>query len=815
LSVIDASLVLALHHEGPLLRRTILSLREAAQHARAHGITVELVATLDRADDLTCEALKGFEIDGFDGWSVIPVDHGSLGPSRNSGIKAARGRYVYICDGDDLISANTITAMFRLAQATGRGHLIFHEYLCAFGDRPHCWKYFPLDVVSPLAFLEQHPYTSAAFAHRSVFEAVPYQDSGASSDYAFEDWHFNAECVARGLQILIAKGTIRFYRQRRGSLMDQAGNTTRQILPSKLFEPQTWVHITRKSYERLAASGIRPHEPDGAGWATLLDSATDLAFIRAANAIDPGIYPMTLRTSPFSSNLDNSVITSAIAYHEICRSIGAQRFDEVFLLPFIATGGAERYVGDVMQALYDMRPTSRMLVLLGEPLASRNHLDRVPPNATVIDLANDWPQLTMAQRQLIALKLIQSVAPQARLHLRSASFSEEFYGRFKSILRSNPAVYYRFGDGAEISPAGTFTRPWGFDFIAEHAQHLALILTDNETIIARDRKRIGIHGEKWRCLPARLSSHLTPADAAARASRRKGRVLWASRLDQQKRPELLARIAKKLEISDMQIDVFGSPVLDAFNLNCFAGLENLSYRGAYDGFAALDHGAYDAFLYTTAFDGMPNVVLEAIAAGLPVIAPDIGGIGEIIIDGDSGLLLPALQHDDEMAAVYAAAIIRLADDPALRARLVTGALRRLADRHDPAVFTAAVRAIFGGREEGAIKQRPAEHVAFLEEQIASLRRASLVAKARTVPQAALRREIESSADLRLRETESSADLRLREIESSRGYKLLQRYYALAGAPLTGAVIGLMRGAARRVLHLARRIRNEPQIRAGG
>ncbi len=180
---------------------------------------------------------------------------------------------------------------------------------------------------------------------------------------------------------------------------------------------------------------------------------------------------------------------------------------------------------------------------------------------------------------------------------------------------------------------------------------------------------------------------------------------------------------------------------------------------------------------------MPNVVLEAIAAGLPVIAPDIGGIGEIIVDGDSGLLLPALTDDDEMAAAYAAAIIRLTDDSALRGRLATGALKRLADRHDPAVFTTAVRTIFGGCEGS--EQRPAEHVAFLEEQIAELRRASLAAKARTSPQAVLR---------------------LREIESSRGYRLLQRYYALANAPVTRPVIQLMRGIARRVLHLVRRIR---------
>jgi len=239
-------------------------------------------------------------------------------------------------------------------------------------------------------------------------------------------------------------------------------------------------------------------------------------------------------------------------------------------------------------------------------------------------------------------------------------------------------------------------------------QDLALIVADNQTIIERDRRRIAVCAEKWRWLPARHSPSLTEAEAVARAATRKGRVLWASRLDRSKRPELLPHIAKELKrlASDIQIDVFGSAVLDTFSLSHLAGLPNVAYRGTYDGFAALDHSAYGAFVYTTAFDGMPNVILEAIAAGLPVIAPDVGGIGEIIVDGDSGLLLPALTNDDEMAAAYVAAIVRLADDPALRAKLVAGALRRLVERHGPTAFAEATRAIFGSREAGATKQCP-------------------------------------------------------------------------------------------------------------
>ena len=58
------------------------------------------------------------------------------------------------------------------------------------------------------------------------------------------------------------------------------------------------------------------------------------------------------------------------------------------------------------------------------------------------------------------------------------------------------------------------------------------------------------------------------------------------------------------------------------------------------------------------------VALETAAAGKPIVASDIGGLGEVVVDGETGLLVPPAQPRE-----LAAAIERLIDEPALRERL--------------------------------------------------------------------------------------------------------------------------------------------------
>jgi glycosyltransferase involved in cell wall biosynthesis len=87
-------------------------------------------------------------------------------------------------------------------------------------------------------------------------------------------------------------------------------------------------------------------------------------------------------------------------------------------------------------------------------------------------------------------------------------------------------------------------------------------------------------------------------------------------------------------------------------------------------------GAADCFALSSRFEGLPRTVLEAVRAGLPVVATDTGGIRDVIREGISGRLVPIGD-----AAALAGALIELASEPT-QAQAFAAAARKALPQFD-------------------------------------------------------------------------------------------------------------------------------------
>jgi glycosyltransferase involved in cell wall biosynthesis len=80
----------------------------------------------------------------------------------------------------------------------------------------------------------------------------------------------------------------------------------------------------------------------------------------------------------------------------------------------------------------------------------------------------------------------------------------------------------------------------------------------------------------------------------------------------------------------------------------------------------------DIFISTTNYDNQPRSLLEAMAAGLPVVSTEVGGVPFLIQHGENGLLVPPRD-----AQAMARAVERLVSEPAMGRSIVTRAKERL------------------------------------------------------------------------------------------------------------------------------------------
>lgn len=657
---IDVSIILNMHREALFLRPTLLSLQACALEAKKHNINVELIAIFDRSDDLTEQVFDTTLLQGFCNIQKRHIDVGSLGLARNAGIEIAEGEFIWTTDADDLASKNSIVELYKIAKNNINSKIvIFMDYLIAFGARYHVARYPISELLTAADFAYQHSYVSRLFIKKSAFDSLQYLDLKVTTGFAYEDWDFNTRLFAANFKFLIAPNTILFYRQRPDSLLTQANATSAKIIPhSQLFSPavfgtamknsrklnNNWKIFLQKREDFHHRNFV--HE--------LLASEELVSYLKDAANLDPEVELTKIENTTSYSSIPWNSKHWGFYLEKFYELMGNNSFSDVILLPWLKPGGAEKYILNILQELAEVQPDSHFLVITGQKSNKHEWIHLLPKKTVFIDLFNSFPLLNNFEKNaMLARALLAVTNKNSRLHLKTSPFTHDFMESYSSILEAQfTTIYYRFCDDTYRWNDSRFNIPWSISFLRKHFNFINLFISDCKSIVNYDSLLFSSSHKKHKVIYTKCQTNkIDIKDKTPNYH-----LLWASRISSQKRPELISKIAKSLQDihPNIIIDVYGH-IEDEFSKEQLFNVPNVKYHGAFNNLSILPLNQFDGFLYTTSYDGLPNIILEIMASGLPVIAPNIGGISEVIND-ETGFLIPDETDEKKLVNAYIKAI---------------------------------------------------------------------------------------------------------------------------------------------------------------
>lgn len=343
------------------------------------------------------------------------------------------------------------------------------------------------------------------------------------------------------------------------------------------------------------------------------------AYVDEAMALDPMVgFPRDKRvvTSPLVAL--GPLTKSA----ERIRSAVTKDYKYVILVPHIRMSGAARVAAIFATQLAKIAPPDEVLFVVTDG-SEVQYSHWLPEDVAFLDLFQYIEGLPDPQRSLALIDLLRGLNAEHIININSrlAWNTLSLYGR--QLKQEFNVISYLFTwDETPEGLRGGYPIQW----LRKTCDFHHRILTDTKSLANDIQLRFGYDQDTAQYLYTPIESSEISAKKPQVADR--PRVLWAGRFDRQKRLDLLIEIAR--QNPDIQFDVYGKSVLANETLSDYNPPGNINEMGTYTDFSEVLQTPYHAFVYTAQWDGLPTILLDVAQAKLPIIAPNVGGIAEII-----------------------------------------------------------------------------------------------------------------------------------------------------------------------------------------
>lgn len=352
----------------------------------------------------------------------------------------------------------------------------------------------------------------------------------------------------------------------------------------------------------------------------------------------------TAKFPPFHSE---ELISQVVAMHLLHKAARFRRAKVVVVIPHCRISGASRVAGFLTTALSELY-NSDEIVIIRTDLDVMQFPEWFPDDCRHINFANTVKKLNLQNRQKLLMEFLRSLRPKAVFNVNSKLFWDMIavYGK---ILSDDIDLYtYFFCNDRNIYghwsgyPIQKFSRY--FDIFNT-------IITDSHVLADELRERFivpPVQSNKVITLKTAINKIPSLVPAPENSFSRRPQIYWAGRFDRQKRVDIVYALAER--IPEAEFHLWGEPVLDN-HASKLKKPDNIILKGLYKDFSEIPLEYCDLWLYTSEWDGVPNILIDIAAAGVPLVGSLVGGTSEILLEGLSQRVIDIENIDSYEASI--------------------------------------------------------------------------------------------------------------------------------------------------------------------
>lgn len=564
------------------------------------------------------------------GVNVIHQENRGLPAARNTGFRVARGKYVLPLDADDIIDRTYIElGVWQLERHPETSFV--YCYAQIFDRENYIW------YTSKYNFYEllQHNYIPAtALVRKSAWEEVGGYDEKMRGGY--EDWEFwirLGRCGHTGYRIA---DTLFYYRKHGPSMLAASNKSSRQLINYIQRKHKTLYYnpITRlKMIIGTLANKIIPacckRLPICNRLVNIIEKGKKRILYADVHYIDMKQYARWV-----ASNINKKIAQPNICYRW---DSATGKIPVLIILPWLEVGGVEQVFYNLLSCLDRNKFSCYIITTLAGTNAWKEKFTAVTDGVFILPAAVGKSD----EAGRFILDFIQS----KKIKIVHISNSKLGYGIAPLIKRTRPEVKI-----IDLLHMDEPDQPWDYfqvsNLVKEYIDVRVVLTPYFKKLLV---EKFGEQPERITVIPNGIDLSIFPTSTDPDKTRRilNGvmQIAFIGRLHRQKDPLKFLEVARQIIECNQEARfiVVGDGPLKG-KMERFIAQYNLGPHidrlGFSDDVANLLIKEIDLLVAPSVREGLPVLGLEALAAGVPVIANDVPGWDQTVVNGKTGYLIP-------------------------------------------------------------------------------------------------------------------------------------------------------------------------------